>query len=395
MRSTRLRFAVAVAGLTFVVAIAFGAMGAVSNATVFSASTSLTVLSGDVLVRHGGDDFVAAADGQVLNEGDTIRTGADARAVLTYFEGSSVTIEPDTELTIDKASTLADGGTAVVMTQAFGRTWHVVTKLITGSSKYDVRTPASTASVRGTEFEVNSDDDQTTVATTEGTVVAHVNDPTQRGVTVDVPVTAGMTQTQSKDDAPGALKLSAEPDRVVTVAVGATNTLVVDSLGRANGITKEGKKVAQTPGAQVTRVDGKIVVTLPNVPDGVLATRVEKVNPDDNDEVEVEATLQERGEAKVDLKDRARSDGNAKTVGFEFKKNSGKAEGRALDEQALPSPHAGAAAQAVVNGPHGTKRLVPATPATPAPKKKDDKKNDLPQPAPTARVPVPTPTKRG
>jgi hypothetical protein len=380
-----------VAGLTFVLAIAFGAMGAVSNAKVFAASTSVTVLSGDVFVRQGSGDFVAAFDGMVLNEGDTIRTGADARAVLTYFEGSTVTLEPDTQLTIENAATLADGGTVVVMSQAFGRSWHVVTKLITGSSKYDVRTPASTASVRGTEFEVNSDDDQTTIAATEGTVVAHVNDPTQRGVTLDVPVTAGLTQTQSKDDAPGAVKLKAEPERVVTVTVGATNTLVVDPHGRANGVTKDGKKVVQTPGAQVAFVDGKIVITLPDLPDGVVAARVEKLSPEDDDAVDVEATLQERGHDPVDLKDRARANGDAKTLGFEFKKQSGKSDGRAVDEQALPSPRAGVAAQTVQDGPHGTKRLVPATPVQP---KKSEKKNNSEVPAPTPRVPVTTP-KRG
>lgn len=389
MRSTRLRFAVAVAALTFVLAIAFGAAGAVSNAKVFGASTSVTILSGDVFVRHGNSDFVAAVDGQVLNEGDSVRTGADSRAVLTYFEGSTVTLEPDTQLTIDNTSTVADGGTVVVMTQAFGRSWHVVTKLITGSSKYDVRTPATTASVRGTEFEVNSDDDQTTISTTEGIVVSHVNDPTQRGVTVDVPVTPGMTQTQSKDDAPASAKLQAEPERVVTITIGATTTLVVDPVGRANGFTKDGKKVVQTPGAQVALVDGKLVVTLPNVPDGVIATRIEKKSPEDDDDVDVEATLQERGQTPVDLKDRARANGDAKTLGFEIKKNSG----RALDEQALPSPRAGVAAQSVVDGPHGTKRLVPATPAPQS--KNDSRKSDAPQAAPTPRVPVPTPTKRG
>jgi hypothetical protein len=391
---------VVTAGLTFVLAIAFGAMGAVSNAKVFGATTSLTVLSGDVMVRHGNGEFVAAVDGQVLNEGDTLRTGADARAVLTYFEGSTVTLEPDTQLTIDNASTLADGGTVVVMTQAFGRSWHVVTKLITGSSKYDVRTPASTASVRGTEFEVNSDDDQTTVSTTEGTVVAHVNDPTQRGVTVDVPVTAGMTQTQSKDDAPAAVKLRPEPERIVTVTVDATNSLVVDPFGRSNGVTKDGKTVVQTPGAQVKRVDGKIVVTLPDLPDGVLATRVEKQSAGDDDDVAVEATLQERGAAPVDLKDKARSDGAAKTVGFEFKKSSGKSEGRAIEGEAtrvLPSPRTDAPAQSVANGPHGTKRIVTAAPRAATDPTKKSERGETPRPEPTPRVPVPTPapTKRG
>ena len=387
MRSTRLRFIVGTVGATFVLAIAFGAMGAVSNAKVFGASTSLTVLSGDVLVRHGAEDFALASDGEVLNEGDTVRTGSGARAVLTYFEGSTVTLEPDTQLTIENSATLADGGTVVVMSQAFGRSWHVVTKLITGSSKYDVKTPASTASVRGTEFEVNSDENATTVSTTEGTVVQNVVDPTD-GHRVNVPVTAGTTQMQTKNENAAAAHAKAAPETKVTVTIETTNGLVVDPVGRANGFTKEGKKVVQTPGAQVARVDGKLVITLPNVPEGVLATRVEKRSDDDDADVNVEAKL-ETSDGVVDLKDRARSDGTAKTAGFEFKKNGRKSEGRAVDEtQALPSPHAGAPAQAVVPGPNGTKRLVQSTPAPAEKNKKNDDKQQ--QPAPTARVPVPT-----
>jgi hypothetical protein len=396
VRNTRLRFAVATVALTFVLAIAFGAFGAVSNAQVFGASTSLTVISGEVMVRHGAGDFVAATDGQVLNEGDTVRTGPDARAVLTYFEGSTVTVEPDTQLTIENSAALADGSTVVVMSQAFGRTWHVVTKLITGSSKYDVKTPANTASVRGTAFEVVSDQNATTVTTTEGTVLSNTVNPDD-GRRVRVPVAAGTTLTQPTNEAATFARPAAAPERKVTVTVDATNTLVVDPLGRANGITRAGKKVVQTPGAQVQRVDGKIVVTLPNLPDGAIATRVEKRNQLDDDDVDVDARLEDRDGNVVDLKDKARSDGSAMILGVEFKKNSGKSEGRALADEAtraLASPRTGSAAQ-VVDGPYGTKRLVnPA--ATSAPAKKDDRK-DLPRPATPDRVPVPTsaPTKRG
>jgi len=397
VRNTRLRFVVATVALTFVLAIAFGAFGAVSNAQVFGASTALTVLSGEVMVRHGSGDFVAAKDGQVLNEGDTLRTGADARAVLTYFEGSTVTVEPETQLTIESSATLADGGTVVVMSQAFGRSWHVVTKLITGSSKYDVKTPANTASVRGTAFEVASTENATTVTTTEGTVLSNTVDP-DNGRRVNVPVAAGTTLTQPKNEAATFAHPAPAPERKVTVTVDATNSLVVDPLGRANGVTKHGKVVVQTPGAQVKRVDGKIVVTLPNLPDGAIATRVEKRNALDDDDVDVEAKLEVQGGDVVDLKDKARSDGSAKTLGVEFKKNSGKSEGHALADgatQALASPRTGSPVQ-VLDGPHGTKRLV--TPAaTDAPKNEDKDKKDAPRPASTPRVPVPTsaPTKRG
>ena len=145
---------------------------------------------------------MTATDGEVLVAGDTVRTADGARAVLTYFEGSTVSVEPNTELTIETAASFTDGSTVVVMQQAFGRTWHVVTKLITGNSKYEVKTPASTASVRGTAFQVESDGERTTVTTTEGTVVDRVADPDHAGQTVDVPVPAGKTHERRRTRTP-------------------------------------------------------------------------------------------------------------------------------------------------------------------------------------------------
>ena len=395
MVSKRLRFFVGTMMLALVFAVALGATGNVSNAKAFGASTSLTILSGDVSVRHQSGAFVAAVDGETLNEGDAVRTAADARAILTYFEGSTVTIEPASEISIDNAETLADGGTVVVMTQTLGRTWHVVTKLITGSSKYEVKTPASTASVRGTEFQVDVDASVTTVATTEGTVVAHVDDPAASGATVDVPVKAGMTQTQQKNAPAAPAKTATEPERKATVTVAGTNGLVVDAAGRTNGVTTSGKVVVQTPGAQVKRVDGKIVVTLPNVLDGKLATFVAKKNADDDDDVDVQAKVEDNGAVQT-LTDTAVSDGAKKTGGFELTRANGKTEGRSLDDtekEDLKSPKTGAPSVGVLSGPQGTKRLVPATPERPtvAPTRRPTNDKAKSSPKPTA---TPKPTTR-
>jgi hypothetical protein len=380
--------------LALVLAVGWGMTSNVSNAKAFNASTSLTVLSGDVSVRHSGGAFVAAVDGETLNEGDAVRTAADARAILTYFEGSTVTIEPSSEISIDNAETLADGGTVVVMTQTLGRTWHVVTKLITGSSRYEVKTPASTASVRGTEFQLDVDASVTTVATTEGTVVAHVADPAQAGKTADVPVTAGMMHTQKKNAPAAPAQNAPAPERKATVTVPGTNGLVVDAAGRTNGVTASGKVVVQTPGAQVKRVDGKIVVTLPNVLDGKLATFVAKQNADDDNDVNVEAKVEDKGAVQV-LTDAAVSDGSKKSGGFDLQRSNGKTDGRALDDnekESLTSPKTGAPAVGIVNGPQGTKRLVPATPERPtqAPTRRPSNNNQN-QPARTA---TPKPTAR-
>ncbi len=209
----RIRLVVGVVTLGFVLALVIGSAGLLGGGHALGSSTTITVIGGDVSVRHGTtSSFVAAVDGEILNPGDAVRTGADARAVLTYFEGSTVTVEPNTELAIDAAAAQAND-TIVQMTQTAGRTWHVVTKLVTGNSKYEVRTPASTASVRGTAFTVDTDANGTTITTTEGTVLDEVPDPANAGRTIDVPVRAGQQHSQGRGQGVGPTRQTPDPDR--------------------------------------------------------------------------------------------------------------------------------------------------------------------------------------
>jgi hypothetical protein len=187
-------------------ALIFGASAALApEADALAAVSTLSALQGDVSIRHADGSVTRANDGGVIFEGDTIRTGSGAFAEITYFEGSTVRIEAGTELVVEKLSTESDGGTVIAMSQAFGRTWHVVTKLITGSSRYEVRTPSSTATVRGTIFAVDvqlePDDVVATVTTSEGTVVHSSPDPAHAGVTTSVRVTAGQQSKVSRGKA--------------------------------------------------------------------------------------------------------------------------------------------------------------------------------------------------
>ena len=298
--------------LSFVLALVLAATGVVAprgSGIALGASSTVTVLSGDVLVSHAGGDFVALVDGDIVGPGDVVRTQDGARAVITYFEGSTVEIEPGSELSIDEASSRPDGSTVIVMTQNVGRTWHVVTHLLTGGSRYDVRTPNTTASVRGTAFQIDVADEQTIVTTTEGRVAA-----SDVAKTSEVVVTPGFTSTIKKDQKPEEPKPAPEPERKVTVNMGtATRSLVVDPLGRSNGV-KDGKIVIQTPGAQVTTVNGQLVITMPNIPDGKIATVVEKKDRPAGSTVDVTTTVHERGREPVQSEDRVRFSDDAKTV---------------------------------------------------------------------------------
>jgi hypothetical protein len=293
----RLRQAIAIVVVAFVLFMALGLSGTFGGRAL-GAATTVTIISGDIQVRHGtSGTFVTANDGEILVPGDAVRTADGARAVLTYFEGSTVSVEPNTELTIETASSFTDGSTVVVMQQAFGRTWHVVTKLINGNSKYEVKTPASTASVRGTAFLVDSNGERTVVTTTEGTVVDRVADPEHVGQTVDVPVPAGKTHEQRKNARPAPAATTAQPERTLTMTLDEANSLVIDAQGRANGIDKNGKKRLESPGAQLVKTeDGKLQVVLPNVSDGRLEAQVRKAA---GGEVEVQTTVEDQGQEPV------------------------------------------------------------------------------------------------
>ena len=186
--------------LVVTLALALGSSAVLApEADAYVSRTALTFAAGSVLLSHDGSSFKPAHEGDVIAAGDTIRTESGAAAEITYFEGSSVRLEADTQIVVESVRTEADGGTVIGMMQTLGRTWHVVTKLISGSSRYEVRTPSSTASVRGTIFAVDvyvdADGPGATVTTSEGVVVHSAAGPA--GAASAVRVTAGQESTKS------------------------------------------------------------------------------------------------------------------------------------------------------------------------------------------------------
>src|SRR5437016_14253721 len=184
--------------VTLALALGSGAVLA-PEADAHVSRTALTFVAGSVLLSHDGSEFNEAHEGDVIAAGDTIRTESGAAAEITYFEGSSVRLEADTQIVVESVRTEADGGTVIGMMQTLGRTWHVVTKLIMGSSRYEVRTPTSTASVRGTIFSVDvhadADGPAATVTTSQGVVVHSAAGPAAAATAVRV--TAGQESTKS------------------------------------------------------------------------------------------------------------------------------------------------------------------------------------------------------
>jgi hypothetical protein len=124
-----------------------------ASATV---AATLSILNTDITAQRGGaGDFAAALDGDLYKTGDIVKSSQNGRAVLTFFDGSSLTVDPGSLVKVTTLNRLENGGIQVTIEQSLGRTWASVQKLKTPDSKFEVKTPTSTAAVRGTAFVTN------------------------------------------------------------------------------------------------------------------------------------------------------------------------------------------------------------------------------------------------
>jgi len=143
----------------------------------------ISSVSGDVQVlRSGSTESVNATNGMELAVGDTITTGENGGAKLTFLDGSVMEIKANSEIMINELSTASAGSTTVSLMQQVGSTINRIGKLVDSSSKYEVETPAASAVVRGTIFDlVVQQNGYTTVKSEQGSVSF-----TASGVTVTV-----------------------------------------------------------------------------------------------------------------------------------------------------------------------------------------------------------------
>jgi len=113
--------------------------------------TILSITEGHVLVmKAGADDWTEATVGMSLEVGDTIKTGDDSGAEITFFDGSTIELEAGTQIEIASLDSSPDTGTkTITLMQTIGTTISRVTKLLDPASTYAIETPTGVAAVRG------------------------------------------------------------------------------------------------------------------------------------------------------------------------------------------------------------------------------------------------------
>jgi hypothetical protein len=156
-----------------------------------SEPTTISVVSGEVFVMKAGvDTWSKASPGMTLEAGDRIKTGSGSNALITFFEGSTIELEADTEIGVtDLGIAEGTGSTAIKLHQEIGKTTNRVKKLVGPASTYEIETPDGAAVVRGSVGDV---------IVTEGNSTTIINRQGQWSAIVDgkeIPIPQGYKLT--------------------------------------------------------------------------------------------------------------------------------------------------------------------------------------------------------
>lgn len=122
-----------------------------STASATNAAT-LAILNTAIEGSRSGAAFAPALDGEIYATGDLVRANVDGRAVLTFFDASTLSVDPGSQVKVIALNRLPGDGLQTTIEQTLGRSWSAVQKLKTPDSRYELRTPSTSALVRGTAF---------------------------------------------------------------------------------------------------------------------------------------------------------------------------------------------------------------------------------------------------
>jgi VCBS repeat-containing protein len=136
--------------LALIILVASTVVGCGGGSPTPSTVATLSEIEGDVSVMEGGtDSWTEGQVGMSLEVGDTVKTGNDSSAEITFLDGNTMELEADTEIEITSLDVSTDtGGTTVTITQTIGTVISRLTQLLDPASSYETETPSGVTSVR-------------------------------------------------------------------------------------------------------------------------------------------------------------------------------------------------------------------------------------------------------
>lgn len=140
--------------------------------------------------------------GMMLQSGDQVNVSKDGYLRLLLDEDKYITLEPDTTILLNASGNSADSNTQIVLTK--GAITNEIQNKLSSNSVYEVTTPISTMSVRGTTYYISLNKDENgyyriTLVVFEGSIATSLIMP-DGTVSEDVIINAGI-QAEIGNDA--------------------------------------------------------------------------------------------------------------------------------------------------------------------------------------------------
>ena len=205
---------------------------------------SLSILSGEVETLAVNSTSWQTVNGTLeLATGTEVRTSDGAHAVITFFDGSTATLDSGTEVAVAESSYINQQSVHIVLNQFSGETWNNVIGTGTQQPYYAVQTPLVTLVAQGTSFnaEVDTASGATSLSVTKGAVTVVDKQNNEVNVAQDQQLNIQNTLAAIPENIPAAkneLSVSLGPDGVCSVS---------DPNGASTGYLPNGISFNQIP----------------------------------------------------------------------------------------------------------------------------------------------------
>ena len=162
-------------GLAAMLVLVFGAFvlaqpGSTEATLVVSAGEAVVNQAGGALFADGVETAVSSGGVMTVREGDTIRLDDTASAQLRLQDGSTVDLFGGTTVAVTEM-VYSEDSFRFQLNLLTGKTLSRVEHLLRPNDAFEIKTPSSTASVRGTVFTVETHDENNTFVMVEEGVV--------------------------------------------------------------------------------------------------------------------------------------------------------------------------------------------------------------------------------
>jgi len=220
----------------------------------------LKVIGGDIQVQDRNSlAWETAADGASLEPGSRLRTDDNGYVSLSFFQGTTATLEPGTDVIISGLDNDGENQlNGVTLRQKSGKTWSQVTRLEDDSYYFTIETPSADIKVRGTLFSTEVDKDgQTTVQTTEGAVSVSAQGE-------EVQVGAGQQTIVMPGQAPSAPEPIPPAASEMVLTMDGTTGLLIAPSGSSTGYLPDGTPLNQIIGSRLFMAENESqIVSIP------------------------------------------------------------------------------------------------------------------------------------